>query len=286
MLCFSIRQRATDVTYKTILVHLQLGREHAGLLHLAARLADRFDARLVGAAACQPLQALIAEGCANGALIEDELDELQREMAVAECAFHAALGQRRDGLAWHASSSHISIADHVAQVARGADLILTDAAPGGMFDTQRHMQVPELLLRAGRPVLIAPAAAGPLLFAHALVAWDDSRECRRAATDALPMLRDAQRVSVVQVAHRDDHAAALAQLQAVVAWLRSHGVGAQALLLPGAGGPPLLGDIALDHACDLVVAGAYGHCRLREWALGGVTRALIAQQQIAVMLSH
>jgi nucleotide-binding universal stress UspA family protein len=274
------------VSYKTILVHLQLGHPHAALLHLAARLADRFDARLVGAAACQPLQALIAEGCGSGILIEDELDELRREMALAERAFHAALGQRPAGVAWHASSNCISIAAHVAQVARGVDLILTDAGPGGMFDSQRHMQMSELLMCAGRPVLIAPAPAGPLLFAHALVAWDDSRECRRAVTDALPMLRDAERVSVVQVAQSEDHAGVFAQLQDVVTWLRSHGVGAQALLLPAAGGPPLLGEIALDQACDLIVAGAYGHSRLREWALGGVTRALVAQQQVAVMLSH
>lgn len=272
--------------YKTILVHLQLGRPHAALLHLAARLGDRFDARLVGVAACQPLQALIAEGCCNGVLIEDELDELRREMAVAERAFHDALGQRPAGVAWLANSNCISIADHVAQAARGADLILTDAAPGGMFDAQRHMQMSELLMRAGRPVLIAPAPAGPLLFAHALVAWDDSRECRRAVTDALPMLRDVERVSVVQVAQSDHHAGVFAQLQDVVAWLRSHGVGAQPLLLPAAGGPPLLGEIALEQACDLIVAGAYGHSRLREWALGGVTRALVAQQQVAVMLSH
>ena len=121
------------MSYKTILVHLQLGHPHAALLHLAARLADRFDARLVGAAACQPLQALIAEGCVNGILIEDELDELRREMAVAERAFHAALGQRPAGVAWQASSNCPSIAAHVAQVARGADLILTDAAQAGSF---------------------------------------------------------------------------------------------------------------------------------------------------------
>ena len=272
--------------YKTILVHLQLGLPHAALLHLAARLGDRFDARLVGVAASQPLQALIAEGCADGMLVEDELDELRREMAVAEGAFHAALGQRPGGVSWYSSSTCVSIADYVAQVARGADLILTDAAPGGPFDYQRQLQVSDLLMHAGRPVLIAPAPANPLLFAHALVAWDDSRACRRAVADAIPLLRDAERVSVVQVAPSDEHAAVFEQLRSVVAWLQSHGVGAQALLLPASGGPPLLGAVALDQACDLVVAGAFGHSRLREWALGGAKRALVAQQHVAVLLSH
>jgi nucleotide-binding universal stress UspA family protein len=274
------------MSYKTILVHMQLGQPHAPLLHLAARLGDRFGARLVGVAACEPLQALIADSCANGVLIQDELDELRREMATAEHDFHAALGGHTAGVAWHGSIGGASIADHVAHVARGADLILTDPATGGHSDPRRQLQMSALLMRAGRPVLIAPAPASPLLFAHALVAWDDSRECRRAVTDALPLLRDAQRVSLVQVAPGDGHAALMAQLQDVAAWLHSHGVGAQPLLLPAAGGSPLLGAIALDHVCDLVVAGAYGHSRLREWALGGVTRALAAQQQIAVMLSH
>lgn len=272
--------------YHTILVHLQLGRSHAALLQLAGRLADRFGARIIGVAASAPLQALIAEGCTNGPLVEDELDELRREMALAEQAFYSALGERAECVEWRANSRAASVAGFVAEVARGADLILTDAAPGGPLDTQRQLQVSELLMRAGRPVLIAPASAGPLLFMHALLAWDDSRECRRAAVDALPLLRDAARVSIVQVADDNDHGAVLQQLESVAAWLRSHDVGAHAVMLPPAGGPPRLGAIALDQACDLIVAGAYGHSRLREWALGGVTRALVAQQQVAVLLSH
>jgi len=63
-------------------------------------------------------------------------------------------------------------------------------------------------------------------------------------------------------------------------------VGAQPVPLPASGNPLQPGTIALDHTCDLVVAGAYGHSRLREWAFGGVTRTLVTQQQIAVMLSH
>jgi len=275
-----------NVRYKTILVHLQLGQPHAALLHLAARLGERFDSRLVGVAACEPLATLIADASAEGALIQDELEQLRCEMAMAEHAFHEALGGRTAGVAWRASSCGVSIADFVAQVARGADLILTDSATGGHGDARRQLQMSALLLRAGRPVLIAPAAAGALLFAHALLAWDDSRECRRAVGDALPLLREAGRVSVVQVAPGDDHAAILGQLQDVVAWLHSHGVGAQPVLLPASGSPPQLGTIALDHTCDLVVAGAYGHSRLREWALGGVTRTLLAQRQVAVMFSH
>ncbi|WP_426191439.1 universal stress protein [Massilia sp. DWR3-1-1] len=274
------------MTYKTILVHLQLAHPHAALLDLAARLGDRFEARLVGVAAFEPLQTMIAEGCASGALIAGKIDQLRRETAVAERAFHAALGARPAGVAWHASSGGVSIADHVVQLARGADLVLTDTAPGGLFDTQRHMQLSELLMRAGRPVLIVPAPAAPLPLAHALVAWDDSRACRRALSDALPLLGAAARVSVVQVAHSEDHAALSAQLGQVVDWLRSHGVMARALLLPADGTPPPLVAIALGQACDLIVAGAYGHSRLREWALGGVTRALVEQQQLAVLLSH
>lgn len=274
------------MAYRTILVHLQLGQPHTALLHLAARLGDRFGARLIGVAASQPMQALIAEGCANGLLIEDEIAELAREMAVAKDAFHAALGQHPNGATWHARNSCLSIAWYVAQIARSADLILTDAGPGGYVDAQRQMQVSELLMCSGRPVLIAPASAVPLLFAHALLAWDDSRECRRAATDALPLLREAGLVSVMQVADDADHAARIGQLCGVVEWLASHGVGARPLLLSAGGGPLRLGELAIDHACDLVVAGAYGHSRLREWALGGVSRALIAQQQVTVMLSH
>lgn len=271
------------MAYKTILVHLQLGHPHAALLHLAGRLADRYGAALIGVAASQPMQALVAERSPDGALIADEL---RREMKLLEHAFYAALSERMERVKWLARNDCPSVTQFIGDAARGADLILTDAVPGVFFDAQRQIGAGELLMRAGRPLLVTPSAARPLLFQHALVAWDDSRECRRAATDALPLLRESGLVSVVQLTSRDGEAIVMAQLNDVVAWLVSHNIAATALVLRDSGDAQQIGLVAGEHACDLIVAGAYGHSRLREWTFGGVTRALLSQQHVSVMLSH
>lgn len=269
--------------YKTILVHLQLGHPHAALLHLAGRLADRYGAALTGVAASQPMPALVAERCPDGALLSNEL---RREMALSEHAFYGALGKRAEGVKWLSNSGCSASTEFIADAARGADLILTDAAPGLFFDAQRQINVGELLMRAGRPLLITPSAARPLLFQHAMLAWDDSRECRRAATDALPLLRDSGRVSVVRLTSRDDEPTMTAQLNEVVAWLASHGIAAATLVLRNNYEPQQIVVVAGEHACDLVVAGAYGHSRLREWTFGGITRELLSQQHVSVLLAH
>jgi nucleotide-binding universal stress UspA family protein len=269
--------------YKTILVHLQLGYPHDALLQLAGRLAARHGAALTGVAVSQPMQALVGDGCVEPVLISDDL---AREMALCERSFYAALGDRPSGLQWLSNSDCASLSGFVADAARAADLILTDAPPAVFFDAQRQVNMGDVLMRAGRPLLLTPPTARPLLFQHALLAWDDGRQCRRAATDALSLLQDCARVSVAQLTPRDGEAATTLQLNDVVAWLATHGIDATPLALRGSGDPHQIAAIANDHACDLVVAGAYGHSRVREWALGGVTRALLAQQHVSVLLAH
>ena len=271
------------MTYKTMLVHLQLGQPHIELLHLAGRLADRYGAALTGVAASQPMQALVAARCPDSILIDDEL---QREMKLLEQAFYAACGERVEGVKWLARSDCPSVTQFISDAARGADLILTDAIPGMFFDAQRQIGLGELLMLAGRPLLVTPSAARPLLFKYALIAWDDSRECRRTTTDALPLLRDCARVIVVQLTSRDREATVRTQLNDVVSWLGTHNIAATALVLRDSGDAQQIGMVAGEHACDLIVAGGYGHSRLREWTFGGVTRALLSQQHVSLLLSH
>jgi len=271
------------MTYKTILVHLQPGQQHAALLHLAARLADRYGAALWGVAASQPMHPLVAARCPEKSLIDDELEG---ELKVSEHTFYATLGERPGGVKWLAQSDCPSVTQFIGNAARSADLILTDAIPAVFFNAPPQIDVGDLLMRAGRPLLVTPSSARPLMFQHALVAWNDSRECRRAAADALPLLRESGRVSVVQLTSRDGESTAKAQLNNVIRWLASHGIVATALVLRDSGDTQQIELVAGEHACDLIVAGAYGHSRLREWAFGGVTRALLSQQHISVMLSQ
>lgn len=120
-----------------------------------------------------------------------------------------------------------------------------------------------------------------------VIGWKDTREARRAIADALPMLKAASKVSLVEIAAKEDLHAARSCLGEVVVWLGRHGVTADADVRPSAGDDAArLSAMAEERGANIVVAGAYGHSRIREWALGGVTRALLHHAGRSSFVSH
>ena len=138
-----------------------------------------------------------------------------------------------------------------------------------------------ILLRAGRPVLVVPDTVPPLDLHRAVVAWKDTRECRRAIHDAIPLLQHAREVLLLEVGEEDGKSEAKKVLADVTRYLVRHKV---------AGGRKKSGDApgrrrlpkscrsCRDEKADLIVAGGYGHSRLGEWIFGGVTHELLAQK--------
>jgi nucleotide-binding universal stress UspA family protein len=105
--------------------------------------------------------------------------------------------------------------------------------------------------------------------------------------DALPLLKLAGRVTVIEIAPEADRVAARERLDDVAGWLERHGVTAQTFVTPSTGSDSqTLQDIATEERSDLLVAGAYGHSRLREWLLGGVTRDLLQHAPHCTLVSH
>ena len=180
------------------------------------------------------------------------------------------------------------LSHHIANEARGADLIVAGLEPRErIFLPSHHVEVSDLLMGAGRPVLIAPPGAAGLKLTRTLVCWKDSREARRAVADALPFLTASKRVDVVELVRDHETEAAQLRLADVGDWLARHGVEASCLAWPLNGAEATsLADIARDLGVDLIVAGAFGHSRLREWALGGVTRDLLLQVDRCALVSH
>ena len=104
---------------------------------------------------------------------------------------------------------------------------------------------------------------------------------------ALPLLARARHVQLLEIADEGDHKAAQLRLDDLVTWLARHQVVAQtSVVLGNPDNSDQLGSIANELGADLVVAGAYGHSRLREWVLGGVTRNLLQGEQRCSLLSH
>jgi nucleotide-binding universal stress UspA family protein len=145
-------------------------------------------------------------------------------------------------------------------------------------------------MRAGRPVLVVPPSVSALEGRRALVAWKDTREARRAVADALPLLAHAEEVLVVEAVSGDaeERDQALRRAGDVAGLLARHGATArgEALEVRGRTVADELLLAAERHGADLVVAGGYGHARLREWAFGGVTRDLLARCPMCCLLSH
>lgn len=177
------------------------------------------------------------------------------------------------------------------QHARYADLCILGAETPAASTSAGYRFSEEMLFTAGRPVLLVPEAAGPaVLGAHVAVAWNSSRSAARALNDALPLLERSERATVIAVNPEEYIGAHGAlPLARLLEHLRRHGVSARSIEL---------GDVPLDavaaalqeQACaagaDLLVAGAHGHTWLREVLLGSVTRDLLADLKLPVMMSH
>ena len=216
------------MTYATLLVHLQVGQPNGPVLPAAAGLAERFGAGVIGVAACQPMQLACSDGYIAGDAFEQDREEKGREVAAAEASFRAAFRDRSSVLEWRSTITLAPSCAWVADQARCADLIVTGAAATYPFDPSRQVDTGELLLQAGRPVLVGlPSAHSPTLD-HAMIAWKDTRETRRAVQDALPLLQRVAQFSAVEAAVKEDMADARQHVADVAAWLGRHGIAADA----------------------------------------------------------
>ena len=146
-----------------------------------------------------------------------------------------------------------------------------------------------LLLQVGRPVLVVPASGRfDAVGSTVMVAWKDTRESARAVHDALPILCRARHVHLVCLERpADNRHVSRSQLDELHRWLLRHEV--EATLHQEAAnsgiGQRLLAR-AGELGADLVVMGGYGHSRLHELVLGGVTRTLLAHMSVPLLLSH
>jgi nucleotide-binding universal stress UspA family protein len=275
------------LSYATLMVHLQVGPPNAGLLAVACGLAETFQAHLIGIAVCRPAPMIYGDGALDGALIERERKELMRELKQTEAEFRRGPAGRLPSIEWRSDLLFSSLAGHLAAEARACDLVIASAGQDNDLDFARAADGGDLLMQIGRPVLMVPAGAAPLRLERVVVAWKDTREARRAISSALPMLGKSRHVIVAEIAPAQELAAARLRLADVVGWLGRHHVMAQALASPATGDDAsALRGLLRAEGSDLLVAGAYGHSRLREWALGGVTRDLLLRGECCALVTH
>jgi len=146
-----------------------------------------------------------------------------------------------------------------------------------------------LIVGCGRPVLIASRKSPETLGRKVAIAWKDTPEAARAICAAMPLIERAQHVVLLSVAEDNDHAAACVECAEQIAEsLRWH-CGCVEVRHPLPGGlivPDTILEAACDAGADILVAGAYGHSRLREMVFGGFTQRVLERADIPVLLFH
>ncbi|MEQ1670902.1 MAG: universal stress protein [Hyphomicrobium sp.] len=283
------------MTFKTILVNLNHEARAAELIAAAATVARNNEAHVIGLYVMPPLfmpsdvilpmgsefyEQQISEHRAQAERIKSVFDRLTRgEPFVAEWRVYG-----------EARSAYQSIADGVVAQSRAAELVIVSQASDGIAPPMLT-DIPErVAIESGRPVLVIPVSWRPGAFgANIAVAWNDSREAARATFDALPFLRLAKTVRLISAGDEKDADGATALLGAdVAATLARHGLSIEVANIADtarSAGPALLAR-AVSDGSDLLVMGAYGHSRMREFILGGATRDILKAMTVPVLMSH
>ncbi|MCX7294067.1 universal stress protein [Janthinobacterium sp.] len=288
------------MTYKTVLLHIDDSGGRAARIDAAASIAQACGGHLTGVALTGVSRLLYQ----NQPDLDADPNLSLHLNFLRERATRALDGFEQQVRAAGVVSFEQRVLDDeaaggISLLARYADLVVIsqynakDKSPSVMRDFPAYV-----LLHAGRPVLIVPYApplprlAPPAAARNVLISWNASKEASRAVSAALPLLQRAEQVHVA-IFDAQVHAAEHGEQPGaeLLHYLARHGVDARLHLLDGGGvrrgdiGEALLSQAA-DLSADLLVMGAYGHSRLRETILGGVTRTILQSMTIPVLMAH
>ena len=281
------------MSYKDLLVVLDSETASRGRMDLAAALAERFAAHLVGLYPLPIPEAPRHFGYYDPARLDPffrELREKSQEVCEKERdAFEHAANLRGLSAEWRVAA--VGAESDPALHARYVDLTILGQLDPDRGDADLIRPRPELVaLASGRPVLVVPYAGHfETVGRRVLIGWNATREATRAVNDAMPMLTAADLVTVLTIDAREGPDAHGELPGADISLhLARHGVKATIERTVAAGIPA--GDVLLSRAADLgadlLVIGAYGHSRVRELLLGGATRSILRSMTLPVLMSH
>jgi nucleotide-binding universal stress UspA family protein len=274
--------------YKTILVHVDHARHAEARLLAAAAVAADCNAHLVGAAMSGVSRYVYQDGASDllQTVLATHMEQLYRRA-------HAALDQfERIATGADVRSFERRLADDepgaaLALQARYADLVVLSQSDPDDPVARLSQGLPEyVMLASARPVLVVPHSGHfPAIGSAVLVAWDASTAATRALANALPLLKRARRVTVA--VFNPDEAHGQQPGADIALYLARHGIHAEVMAQHTSidVGEALL-SLAADVDANLIVMGCYGHARVRELLLGGVTETILRSMTAPVLMSH
>jgi nucleotide-binding universal stress UspA family protein len=273
------------MTIATVMVYVDCAQQAEEQVRVARSIASRFEASLIGLSAFAVEPNFVAEGVIIQETTPADLQRMKAALANKGQWFREVVGLPKEKVEWRCGVEYP--ADFLANEARAADLVVIRNRQE-KIDPYHLIDPAGAVLRIGRPAILVPGHVHELRADRIVVGWKDTREARLAVRDALPFLKKASRVTIIEICTSDQQDAARQRLRDVARYLHGHGVKSETdvrVHMAESDARHLI-RLAEDQGADLIVAGAYGHSRLGEWAFGGMTRGLLDEAPFCLMMSH
>jgi nucleotide-binding universal stress UspA family protein len=274
---------------KDIIVNLSVTKEGSVVGKYAISVAAALQAHLTGVAfVYDPIVPISGAGYIPAEVIETQRDDNETAASAAIKDFDTATNQA--GISAESLTLDGSLAgagDQFARMARRFDLAIVGQAQPDVSSVEQIIGE-TTLFESGRPVIMVPyIQRTPFKTDNVMICWDGSRTAARAIADAMPIIGKTARVEIVIVANERGKQNEIEGAD-IGQHLARHGLKVDVHRISG--GNIDVGDALLSHAADsgadLMVMGGYGHSRLREFVLGGVTRSIFESMTVPVLLSH
>lgn len=273
---------------KDIIVNLGLGA-HDPAGDFAISVANTFDAHLLGVAfVYDPIIPGTVMGGIPPQFIESQRIDSEKTARTAIARFEQAA--KRADVSYESLNVSASIsgaAERLGRLARRFDVAIVG-------QPEREKSAPDevvdegVLFESGRPVIFVPYIQKAVLkLDRVMVCWDGSRAATRAIADSLPFLRKAKKVEIVMVAGKAGKEDEIPGVD-LGQHLARHGleVDVKRITAPDIDVSSTILSYAADTNADMIVMGGYGHSRLREFILGGVTRSILETMTVPALMSH
>lgn len=273
---------------KDIIVNLGLGtKDPAG--DYAISVAAATDAHVMGVGfAYEPIIPGSVMGGIPPELIESQRRESEGRAKAAVARFEQAAKRAGVSAESHIFNASVSgAAEQISRLARRFDIGIC-AQPEPNASAAEDIIAEALLFESGRPVIVVPyVQKQDAKLERVMVCWDGSRAATRAIGDSIPLLKKAKQVEIVMVAGKSGKAGEVPGAD-LGQHLARHGlkVDVKRLTSPDIDITSTILSYAADSSADLIVMGGYGHSRLREFILGGVTRGILASMTVPALMSH
>ncbi|MFC4291016.1 universal stress protein [Sphingorhabdus arenilitoris] len=267
---------------KNILVNAGIDDQMESRLQVALDFAHRFDAHLTFVQA-QPYQSVMGIDMFGGAhLIAEAMAASDSSMAEMRTKAEAKLA--KEGVSWNWLEFIGQPAAVISDAARLCDLVIMSLGETGKSGQNSYRSlVGEVVFGTATPVLAVPAGVQSMQFDRAMVAYDGGAEAAAALKAAVPLLSIANDVRIAEIEEKESEF----PITEASLYLSRHGINNEIETAFTKGSiEETLFDMASDWNADYLVMGAFGHSRLRETIFGGVTRYLMHETKIPLLLAH